>query len=63
MDSYNILNELGAGSYGAVSLAIHKSSETKCVLKEIKIVNMTEKDLAKARQEVEVCYFDFYDRF
>lgn len=53
-EDYRILRELGMGSYGSVHLALHVTSDTKCVIKKIKISHMTSKELEEARREVKV---------
>ncbi|XP_071532966.1 uncharacterized protein [Panulirus ornatus] len=54
MEDYKILHQLGSGSYGAAHLALHIPSNTKCVIKEINISEMSPKELEEARREVEV---------
>ncbi|CAL4176111.1 unnamed protein product, partial [Meganyctiphanes norvegica] len=54
MDGYEILQKLGAGSYGMASLALKKDSNEKCVIKEINISHMTEKEIIEAKHEVQV---------
>ncbi|KAG7173652.1 uncharacterized protein LOC121860174 [Homarus americanus] len=54
MEDYKIIRQLGLGSYGAAHLAHHDPSDTKCVIKEINISQMSPKELEEARREVQV---------
>ncbi|XP_050718969.1 uncharacterized protein LOC126999887 [Eriocheir sinensis] len=54
LSDYQILHELGTGSYGSAHLALHGPSDTKHVIKKIKISHMTDKEVENARREVQV---------
>ena len=54
MESYNILSQIGTGSYGTVHLATCVDDGSKCVLKGIKLNGLTDKQLENAKHEVTV---------
>lgn len=54
MDGYEVLQKLGAGSYGIANLALKKDTNEKCVIKEINISHMTDKEIMEAKHEVQV---------
>ncbi|ESO95840.1 hypothetical protein LOTGIDRAFT_227195 [Lottia gigantea] len=51
---YDKLHVLGSGTYGKAWLAIVKSSQRQCVLKEIKVSDMTKKEIDQTITEVTV---------
>ncbi|XP_041357208.1 cytokinesis protein sepH-like [Gigantopelta aegis] len=51
---YEKLKELGCGSFGKAWLALDKSTRTKCVLKEIKVSVLSDKEVDQALAEVSI---------
>ena len=51
---YEKLKELGCGSFGKAWLSLDKGSKRKCVLKEIKVAALSNKEIDQALAEVAI---------
>ncbi|KAK9725741.1 hypothetical protein RND81_05G165900 [Saponaria officinalis] len=54
MEDYEVIEEIGKGSFGTIFVVLHKTEQKKYVMKKLRLPKRTEKFKKQAHQEIEV---------